>query len=397
MNFGSVGSALVASKLRVALVGLLVVGAAVGGALALGVLGAPSVMAVDNTFGDVTEETTVIKTDLVVSNPNPIGVGLDGVSVNYTVSMNGIEMAHGEREGVSVASGNSTIDLETALENEAIPPWWTSHVRNDERTVVAIDATVSSELLGRSASFEREHEIETDVIGAFDSEETRPVNADSPLTSDPVLYINETRGEWGAVTDDEMPIDMAFVVYNPNLEPYVITELGYDVTMNDVEMGSGATEREYVIPSHSTETVALTTVLDTPRLDDWWVTHLDEEINGHQVSDLRIEFYAVIELPTGDELTVPLDELTYEETIETDVFDEGGEVGEAAESGGDGEADDEGTDDGDGSDDDTGNDDDSTDGSDDDTDGNDDDSTDGSDDDTGDDDDDDDGGLLAMT
>jgi len=394
MNSGSIASALVASKLRIALVGLLVVGAAVGGAFALGVLGAPSVVAVDNTFGDVTEETTVIETDLVVANPNPIGIGLDGVAIDYTVSMNGIEMAHGERDGVAIEQGNSTIDLETALENEAIPPWWTSHVENDEETLIEIDATVSSELLGRSASFDRSHEIETDMLGAFNSEETRPVNADSPLASDPVLYINETRGEWGTVTDEETPIDMEFVVYNPNVEPYVITELGYDITMNDVEMGSGETEREYVIPSRSTETVALTTVLDNQRLDDWWVTHLDEEVNGHQVSDLRIEFYAVIELPTGDEITVPLDELTYEETIETDIFDEGGEVGEPTESDGDDGETGEGTDDTD----DTDGTDDDTDGTDDGTDDADDDEEDESDDgdDRDDDEDDDDDGLLAM-
>jgi len=406
MNPSSVVSALVSRKLRIALLGLFIVVATVGGAFAVGVLGVPSVAAIDNTFGDVTEETTTIETDLVVSNPNPVGVGLDDVSVAYTISMNDIEMAHGEREGVVIERGNSTVDLETQLRNDAIPPWWTSHIQNDERTVIGIDAVVTSEFLGRSASISRTHEIETDVVGAFNSEETRPVNADSPLTSDPVLYINETRGQWGTVTDEETPIDMAFVVYNPNLEPYAITELGYEITMNDVEMGTGETEREYVIPSHSSETVELTTVLDNQRLDDWWVTHLDEAVNGHQVSDLRIEFYAVIELPTGDEITIPLDELTYEETIATDIFDEGGDVGEPTESdddaegdGGSGDGTDDTGDEQDGSDgdgtDDTGDEQDGSDG--DEQDGSDgEDEDDGSDGGDGDQTDDDDDGLLPV-
>lgn len=114
---------------------------------------------------------------------------------------------------------------------------------------------------------------------------------------------------------------MAFTVYNPNPEPYVIPELGYDVTMNEVAIGSGETHEGHVIPSYSQETIELTTVLDNQRLDDWWVTHLDEDVHGHQVSELRIEFYAVVELSTGSEITVPLDELTYEESIETDIFD----------------------------------------------------------------------------
>ena len=314
------------SKRGAAFVGLLIVVAAVGGAFALGILGVPSVAAVDNTFGNVTDETTEVKTDLVVSNPNPIGVGLDGVSANYTVSMNDIEMARGGRDGISVGTGNSTVPLETDLRNDAIPSWWVSHVRNDERTTVDIDANVTSGLLGRSVEFSQGREVTTDLLGAFNSEETRPVNADSALTDDPILYVNETRGAWGSVTEAETPIDMAFTVYNPNLEPYVVTEIGYDITMNGVEMASGQTEEGYVIPSRGTETIEFTTALRNARLDEWWVTHLDKDVRGHQVSGLRIDFYAVVELPTGQAVTVPLDELTYEETIETDIFDEGDDV-----------------------------------------------------------------------
>lgn len=338
---------LTAGKIRVALVLVVLVGVVVGGAFAVGAIGVPSVAGVDNTFGGVTNETTVVETDLIVSNPNPVGVGLDGVSINYTVSMNDIRMANGTREGVSVGTGNSTLGFESDLRNDAIPPWWVSHIENDERTTVAVDATITSDLLDRSTDLTRTREIETDLVGAFNSEETRPVNADSPLTDDPVLYVNETRGEWGTVSDAETPIDMEFDVYNPNLEPYVISEIGYDVTMNGVEMGSGSTEEEYVIPSHGSETVELTAALRNERLDEWWVTHLDESVNGHQVSDLRIDFYAVVELPSGEAVTVPLDELTYEETIETDIFDEGLHGAESDGSNGDGSGkDDSSTDDG---------------------------------------------------
>ncbi|WP_066415689.1 LEA type 2 family protein [Halorubrum aethiopicum] len=345
MDTGAIRSVLAGSKLRIALLGVLVVVGAVGGAFALGILGTPSVAAVDNSFGEVTNETTTVETDVVVSNPNPVGIGLDGVAVNYTVSMNSIEMARGGREGIRIGTGNSTVALETRMRNDAIPPWWASHVRNGERTTVDIDATVTSDRLGRGVAFSRSREIETDLLSAFDSEETRPVNADSALVDDPVLYVNETRGQWGSVSESETPIDMAFVVYNPNLEPYAVTEIGYDVTMNGVEMGSGRTDEGYVIPSRTSETVELTTALDNERLDEWWVTHLDPAVNGHQVSDLRIEFYAVVEFPSGGEVTVPLDQLTYEETIETDIFGEGEDVRDSA-NGTDGEAEPDGDDSG---------------------------------------------------
>jgi len=333
MNPRDALSALVGSKLKVALLAVLVVAGSVAGAFALGVFGVPSVVAVDNTFGDVTNETTPIETDLVVSNPNPVGVGLDGVSVNYTVSMNDIEMAQGGREGVGIGTGNSTLELETHLRNDGIPAWWVSHVRNGERTTLDIDATATSDRLGRGVDFSRSREIRTDLLSAFNSDETRPVNADSSLTNDPVLYVNETRGEWGSVSETETPIDMAFTVYNPNLEPYAVTEIGYDITMNGVEMGSGQTDEGYVIPSYGTETIEFTTALQNRHLDDWWVKHLDEDVRGHQVTGLRIKFYAVIEFPGGGETTVPLDALTYEETIKTDIFGEGDDVRETDGSG----------------------------------------------------------------
>ncbi|WP_256403532.1 LEA type 2 family protein [Halorubrum salinum] len=347
MNPRKALSALGGSKIRLVFLAVLVLGGAVGGGFALGLFGVPSVAAVDNSFGEVTNETSEIETNLTVSNPNPVGISLDSLAVDYTVSMNDIEMARGGREGVRVGTGNSTMAFDTSLQNDDIPAWWVAHVRDGERTTVRIDATATSGILGRGVDFSQTREVETDLLGAFNSEETRPVNADSALVDDPVLYVNETQAEWGAVSESETPIDMAFTVYNPNLEPYAITEVGYTVTMNDVEMATGRTEEGYVIPSRSTETIDLTTGLQNERLDEWWVTHLDEEVNGHQVSDLRIEFYAVIELPSGQAITVPLDELTYEETVETDIFGEGDDVRDREESDDgdtDGGSDDESTD-----------------------------------------------------
>ena len=207
MNPGNIIAALVATKLRIELIGLLIVSVTVGGALAVGILGVPSVAAIDNKFSNVTDETTAIETDLVISNPNLIGFGTDDVSVNYTISMNSIEMAYGAREGVAIGTGNTTPDLEAQMRNDAIPPWWTSHIQNNEQPVIDIDATVTSDRLGRSPDISRSRNIQTDLISAFNSEKTRPANADSPLTDDPVLYINETREQRRSVTEERTPID----------------------------------------------------------------------------------------------------------------------------------------------------------------------------------------------
>ncbi|MDZ7701354.1 MAG: LEA type 2 family protein [Halobacteriales archaeon] len=300
--------------------------AAIGGAYAAGLLGVPSVSGVDNRFAGVNDTTTLIETNLTVSNPNPIGVQLGGLGIDYTVRLNDVALAAGSKQGVSVGSGNSTLTFRTAMANERIPAWWVSHIRNDERTTLRVEANVTSGLLGRSIEVTPvERPIETDILSGFNSTETRPVNADSALVSDPVLYINETRASWGEVTSATTPMDMAFVVYNPKPVPYAITEVRYAITMNGIDVGEGATTREYVIEPGTTETIRAGTAIRNGALDEWWVSHLRND----QVTELRIEFSATVELPTGGTVDVPLDELTYTETIETDFF--GNEAGGAGD------------------------------------------------------------------
>jgi LEA14-like dessication related protein len=171
-------------------------------------------------------------------------------------------------------------------------------------------------------------EITTDVIGQFNSEETRPVNANKPLIEDPVLYVNETSAAWGSVSQSETPIDMAFTVYNPKTVSYTITEIGYEITMNDIGVGEGTTSDPYVIEGESETTIEAATAIRNQRLDEWWVSHLER----NQVTDLRIDFYARVELPVGETIRIPLDELAYEKRIETDFFGTKPETGTESES-----------------------------------------------------------------
>jgi LEA14-like dessication related protein len=332
-------SILFGSKLKVILTALLLLVSSVGGAYAAGVLGAPSVAGVENRFGDVTAKTTTIETDLTVNNPNPVGVRLGGTSVNYTVSMNDVSMANGTKEGLAIEKGNSTLHFTTTMRNERIPAWWVSHIRNGERTELEIDARIRSSLLGQSVTVPHEREIETDVIGQFNSTETRPVNASQPLVSDPILYINRTSASWGSVSQSETPIDMRFVVYNPKTTPYTISEIGYEITMNNITVGEGTSDDPYVIESRSEETIATATAIQNQKLDEWWVSHLER----NQVTDLRIDFYARIELPSGDTVRVPLDELTYTKRIETDFFGTKGETAPGESSTNESSTDSEGT------------------------------------------------------
>jgi|AntRauMinimDraft_4_1070384.scaffolds.fasta_scaffold00059_27 LEA14-like dessication related protein len=314
------------SKLRIAVTVVAGLALAGGGAFAAGFLGVPAVESVDNRFGDVNESVSEVETDLTIDNPNPVGANLGGVRVNYSVAMNDVTMATGEKRGVSVASGTSTTNLTTDLRNDRIPAWWVSHVNSGESSDLAVDATVTSSTLGRSMSFQpANRDVDTDVLGQFNSSEDQEIDANAPLVSDPVLVIEERNASWGEATSQETPIDLTFDVHNPKASPVVVSSIGYDITMNDVDVGDGETAETVTIPGGETREVVFPTTIRTQSLDDWWVSHLRND----QVTNLTIDFYAEIQPPGSDEsYRVPLNGMTYEKTIETDLF---GNKGESAD------------------------------------------------------------------
>jgi len=332
MDTERVQSAFLGSKPRIA-------GSAAGGlvvlvvlAFLLGVVGVPGVGAVENRFAGVNNSTTVVETDMTVTNPNPVGVSLSDTTVDYTVEMNDVSMATGQREGLSIEPGNSTLQFRTHMRNDRIPPWWHSHIENGERTNVTIDAVVRSGLLGgRSVRIPQERTIETDLIGQFNSSETRPVEADRSFPSDPLLFINETTGQWDRETlsRQRTPMRITFDAYNPKTWPYAVSEISYTITMNGVQVGQGSSEDVATILPETRQTLGTTVAIRNTNLDDWWVTHLRND----QVTEMEIEFYARIDpaedavdgglggsLAETGSIQIPLEPLDYRTTIETDMF-----------------------------------------------------------------------------
>jgi LEA14-like dessication related protein len=313
----SLRSIVAGSKLRIVaslVVSLLLL---VAGGIAGGVIGPPAVNDVENRFGTVTDETTEIETNISVHNPNPIGLNLSGTTVRYEMRANGVPLASGEKQGLAVQRGNSTVQITTLMENDRIPDWWVAHVRNGERTTMTVDAIVDVGEIGQSFTVTQERSTSTDILGEFGTTEPRQVNAETTGVQDPILIIEETSAEWGSVNEARTPIDVEFEARNPqDIQPVTIVAVGYDITMNGIAVGSGVVEQNRVIAGGQTKTIPLTTAIDNAKLDEWWVSHLER----NQVTEFKIEFYITIELQNGRSLRIPMKKLAYTDTIETDIL-----------------------------------------------------------------------------
>lgn len=322
-------SALLGSKLRVAGTVLVALLATVAGLYAGGVLGVPSVDGFENRFGTVTDATTEVVTDVRVSNPNPFTLGLGSLAVDYRVSLNDVELATGSKQGLGAPPGESTVTLRTYIDNTRIPDWWVSHLRNGERTQVRVTADIAGGFGLSTTQTPVNRSLETDILGAFNSTTDRPIDANVPLVEDPVAVIRRQNASFGTVTDAETPVEVSFVVYNPKDRPVTLSEIGYDVDMNDVDVGEGRTEEAYVIEPRTSETVRTTVRIRNERLDEWWVSHLRND----QRTVLAIDFSARLSSEGLGSVELPLEGIDYRETFETDIFGGAGPGGEGTTDG----------------------------------------------------------------
>lgn len=281
----------------------------------------PSVVAVESSFGGVNESSTTVETDITINNPNPLGITLGDATTNYTVELNDITIARGTERGIPLAAGNTTIEETTLLDNRDIPDWWASHIRNGERTHANVTARVDTSLFGHEFTDTRQRTIETHITDRINTTETRavgPTNLSVPLIADPPLYVNETSASWGRVTENRTALDLSTTLFNPSAIPYPVSELEYTLIMNNVTVGHGTTRQSYLVPSETERTITGTLVIDNSALDEWWVSHLEND----QTTDMRVEVTAVIDLPNGDTLRLPLEPLAQTETFETDLLGE---------------------------------------------------------------------------
>lgn len=89
--------------------------------------------------------------------------------------------------------------------------------------------------------------------------------------------------------------------------------------MNNVTVGDGESERNTVIPPRpGTETIRADTAIRNQNLDEWWVTHIE----NNQKTDLYVDFQIVLEadVPGSPKIPIDSDALDYRTTIETDIF-----------------------------------------------------------------------------
>ncbi len=268
----------------------------------------PEVKSITNSWGDITTESSEIKTDIQVDNPNAFPIPIKGME--YQIFMNDVKMGSGHSMGKASlpAQKEHTITMSTEVENDKIPEWWVTHIRQGESTDIKIKGNIALDLKVTKYEYPIEREIsrvKTDILGvkksySVDEESLKP-------------QLRSIENSWGEVTDDFTVILMKVVVYNPQRVPIYIEQIRYEMDMNEIKMGLGTSEESILLKPQSDTEIRLDTKLDNHKLDNWWVTHLK---NGEK-TEVKIESELVYTVGEN-EFTMELP--VQEKSIETDIL-----------------------------------------------------------------------------
>ncbi len=295
-------------------IGVILVVILLGGGVYLLFIGKPKmpeIKSITNSWGDITAESSEIKTDILVDNPNAFTIPIEGIE--YEIFMNEVRMGSGHSVGEASlpAKREHTITILTMMDNNKIPEWWVTHIRKGENSNVKICGDIVFDLKLTEYRYPIEQTIggvRTNILGSKERYQVDETSKEPQVSS-----IENT---WGEVTDDFTEIRTKMVLYNPQPVPIYIERIKYEIYMNEIRMGSGLSEETVLLEPRSDTEISFDTRLDNHKLGDWWVTHLR---NGEKTS-LKIKSELVYKV-AGKEFTIELP--VRERTLETDILGEG--------------------------------------------------------------------------
>jgi LEA14-like dessication related protein len=233
--------------------------------------GKPEIRNISYEWGELTNSTTEIITNVTVFNPNPIPLPLKDVRTE--VYLGDIKMGEGSALQSEIKpNSESTVVISTKLENSKVPQWWVSHIQNNEESLLKITGNLifDLKLTDFKYPFEFSSPIETNILAELNSAQPQETEA-GPVS----LTIKSIESHWGNINKGYTEIMSAVLIRNDNPYPIPVTKFNYSIVMNGIAIAEGSSDiSTTILPTHE-ETLSLTTKLDNGMLVDWWVSHIE--------------------------------------------------------------------------------------------------------------------------
>ncbi len=267
-------------------------------------VGKPEIKRISYSWGNVNESTTEILVKVDVYNPNPFPIPLKDVVMD--LYMNGIKMGEGHAIKAGIpANSESTIVIAIYLDNNKIPKWWVSHIKNGEKTTIDIKGYLVFDLKVFEFKFpiSFSNSIKTDILSSISLNKPETISIDGLAN----IVIKSVESHWGNVNDKWTEIVTIADVYNPNAFPIPVISFDYTIKMNGILVGKGSEDLNTIIPPKSDAKLTLITKIMNDKLKDWWVTHIK---NGEKTT-VEIDIKPKVKI-AGREISFTLTKQTFE-------------------------------------------------------------------------------------
>jgi len=250
-------------------------------------VGKPVIKGVENRWGEITNNYTEILTEIEVYNPNPFSIPIKDVLTE--VYLNSMKVGEGKSLQSEIKpKTKSTILISTKIDNEKIPKWWISHIKNGEKSMLGVKGYLIFDLRVTTFKFEiseMKRKIETNFLGFFSEKQSFDLGIYR-------VTVESVRTEWGDVDYNVTQIIAEFKIKNENIVPLYLKRMHYIITVNDIVLGEGYTDVNEIVQPKSSAEIPVILNIQTQKIKDWWISHIR---NGEK-SEVSIKIRQYVEI-----------------------------------------------------------------------------------------------------
>jgi LEA14-like dessication related protein len=283
-----------------------------------------------------------VESEAYVHNPNPLGLNISTLDADYRLKMNGVKLAQGGKEGVSVPkNGNKTLEFTSRLETENIPEWWVSHLENGEKSRLRIPIKASMTLgpLPLSGGHSYKDSISTDIestlsesISKLEGNYSRTLGPDAGLeANDFKITVVDASSRFGDVSRETTELVIPLKIKNRNNYAIPTPKMEGSLKMNSVKVAefdanNVETASDTNIPPGGSREVTVKAEMSNQNIDEWFASHARKKEKTDAVLNIKFGFNvgdAELMIPSGEGMNCTFDfatEILVDEKAETDGF-----------------------------------------------------------------------------
>ncbi|MCU4719294.1 LEA type 2 family protein [Halapricum hydrolyticum] len=259
----------------------------------------PTVEEADRDWGTITDETAEIVTTATLNDTGDVDRlrNVTTLTVGQVSAINDVTVL--EEQTTRQLPNDDSMTVTGEMDNDRFVDWWPRHINGGERSTVEARAGATIDVgitRFQRPLVDQSDEFETDILGPVGDGDAQTIT----VANETLLTLADRTASWEVADAETTPFSVETTVESAHDRPVSFTGVEYLVTMNNVTVAEGIDDELRIDPGESAQ-LEVTVPMDTPRLADWWATHL----RGGEQSNVSVQLHGLVERD-GERERVPV-------------------------------------------------------------------------------------------